>query len=87
MSVSVKIPTPLRKYTNNVAEVTAEAANIEELIENLESSYAGIKERLQDDSGAIRRFVNIYVNDVPVYCGFGMSICGWGKSAVLKGRV
>ena len=63
MSVIVRIPTPLRRLTQNLAEVEAEGANIEGIIDNLEASYPGMKERLCDDGGNIRRFVNIYLND------------------------
>ena len=63
MAVTVHVPTPLRTLTNNQAEVEAEAGSVEELIQNLESAYAGIKEKLVDESGDVRRYVNIYVND------------------------
>ena len=63
MSVTVHVPTPLRKLTNNQAEVEADAGTIGELIENLEGAYAGIKEKLVDEAGDVRRYVNIYVND------------------------
>ena len=63
MPVSVHIPTPLRKLTGSQAEVQIDAVNVGELVENLENAHAGIKEKLVDDSGEIRRYVNIYVND------------------------
>ncbi len=63
MSVTVRIPTPLRRLTQNLAEVETEGANIEGIIDNLEASYPGMKERLCDEGGNIRRFVNIYLND------------------------
>ena len=63
MAVIVRIPTPLRRLTQNLAEVETEGANIEGIIDNLEASYPGMKERLCDDGGNIRRFVNIYLND------------------------
>jgi len=66
MSVSVRIPTPLRKLTGGADEVSVEAASIGELIDNLEAAHAGLKERLCDDKGEIRRFVNVYVNDEDV---------------------
>lgn len=62
MPAKVKVPTPLQKLVNNQSEVSADGANIIELINNLESSYAGIKERICDENGRVRRFVNIYVN-------------------------
>ena len=66
MAVTVHVPTPLRKLTGNQSEVQAEAATVAELIDNLESAHAGIKEKLLDESGDIRRYVNIYVNDEDV---------------------
>ena len=63
MAATVRIPTPLRRLTQNLAEVEAEGANIEGIIENLEANYPGMKERLCDEGGNIRRFVNIYLND------------------------
>jgi molybdopterin synthase sulfur carrier subunit len=66
MSVKVRIPTPLRKLTGGADEVSAEGASIGELIDNLEGAHAGLKARLCDDAGEIRRFVNIYVNDEDV---------------------
>lgn len=63
MAVTVRIPTPLRRLTQNQPEVEAEGNTIESLIENLEANYPGIKERICDESGNIRRFVNIYLND------------------------
>ena len=63
MSVVVRIPTPLRKMTQNEAEVSAQGSDIASLIDNLENNYPGIKDRICDDQGEIRRFVNIYLND------------------------
>ncbi|MBF0280968.1 MAG: MoaD/ThiS family protein [Zetaproteobacteria bacterium] len=66
MSVQVRIPTPLRKLTGGADEVTIEGATIGALIDNLEAAHPGLKERLCDDAGEIRRFVNVYVNDEDV---------------------
>ena len=63
MAVKVLIPTPLRNLTKNEAEVSAEGATILELIDYLGKNYAGLKDRLCDDNGKIRRFVNIYLNE------------------------
>jgi len=63
MAVTVQIPTPLRKLTNNQAEVDIQASTIGELVEGLEEAFNGIKEKLLDEAGEIRRYVNIYVND------------------------
>lgn len=63
MKVKVRIPTPLRKITNGKDEVTAEGGTIAEVIDGLEKEYPGLKERICDESGNLRRFVNIYLND------------------------
>ncbi len=60
---SVRIPTPLRKLTAEKDEVSVSAANVAELIETLESQFPGIKNRLCDESGNLRRFINLYVNN------------------------
>lgn len=62
MSVLVRIPTPLRKLTADQDSVPADGASLSECITSLEASYPGLKERLCDESGEVRRFVNIYVN-------------------------
>lgn len=63
MAVKVQIPTPLQKLTNNQAEVSCEAQNVQSMLENLESQFPGIKDRLCDADGNLRRFVNVYVNE------------------------
>jgi len=63
MTKKVRIPTPLRKLTNNEEVVEVKAATIGEAIGELQSRYPGIKERLVDDNGEVRRFVNVYVNE------------------------
>jgi sulfur-carrier protein len=63
MPVRVLIPTPLQRLTQNQAEVSAEGGDIRELIEHLERQFPGVKARLCDERGALRRFVNIYVNE------------------------
>jgi sulfur-carrier protein len=63
MSVKVLIPTPLQKLTNDKATVECEAGSISALLEALDQSCPGIKGRLCDDSGELRRFVNFYVNN------------------------
>ena len=62
-SVKVRIPTPLRKITNDLEEVEANGANISEIIVDLEANYPGLKERICEEDGTLRRFVNIYLND------------------------
>lgn len=65
MSVAVSIPTILRTFTNNAKSVTAQGANLLEVIADLESQFPGISDRLVED-GNLRRFVNIYINDEDV---------------------
>ncbi|MDR1305385.1 MAG: MoaD/ThiS family protein [Verrucomicrobiales bacterium] len=62
MAIEVSIPTPLRGLTNNQDTVSVEGATVAALIDDLEKKYPGIKTRLVDDAGKLRRFVNIYVN-------------------------
>ena len=63
MSVSVRIPTILRTYTGGESEVSAEGGTLGEVIESLDGSYSGIKGRILDEAGQIRRFVNVYVGN------------------------
>ena len=63
MAQKVRIPTPLRKLTNNEEVVEVSASTIGDAISELQTRYPGIKERLVDESGAVRRFVNVYVNE------------------------
>ena len=63
MSVNVLIPTPMRGLTQDQETVTAEGANIHALIDDLQAKYPGMKDRLCDEAGQIRRFVNVFVND------------------------
>jgi sulfur-carrier protein len=59
----VRIPTPLRKLTGGQEEVKAQGGTIAAIIGSLESQYPGLKERICDDQGKMRRFVNIFKND------------------------
>jgi molybdopterin synthase sulfur carrier subunit len=63
MPVKVRIPTPLRKLTNDEEIVEVSAGDVAAAITELQSRYPGIQERLVDESGAVRRFVNVYVNE------------------------
>jgi molybdopterin synthase sulfur carrier subunit len=63
MSVSVRIPTILRTYTGGASEVDAEGATLAEVLDDLDASYPGIRDRILDDQGALRRFVNVYVGN------------------------
>ena len=62
MAVRVRVPTPLRKYTQGADEVNAQGSNVKSLVDDLEKNYPGIKERVCDETGKVRRFVNVYVN-------------------------
>ena len=62
MSVNVRIPTPLRRMTGGADQVNVEGSNISEVIASLDAEFPGIKQRLCDEQGAIRSFVNVYVN-------------------------
>lgn len=66
MPITVRVPTPLQKLTKNQAEVKTDAASIKELIEGLEKDFPGFKDRICDETGKIRRFINIYVNEEDV---------------------
>lgn len=59
---SILIPTPLRKLTNDLAEVSAAGGSVGEIIENLDKAFPGMKERIFDDAGEVRRFILIHVN-------------------------
>jgi sulfur-carrier protein len=63
MAVIVRIPTPLQGLTNNLSEVAAEGGTVREVMSDLDQKYPGLKARLYDDVGKLRRFVNVYVND------------------------
>ncbi len=62
MGIQIRVPTPLRKFTGGADAVSAEGATVGGLLENLNRQHPGIKERICDDDGKVRRFVNIYVN-------------------------
>ncbi len=62
-NVKVRIPTPLQKLTGGVGEVEGSGATVKELFADLEEKHPGIKERIYDDEGVLRRFINIYVNE------------------------
>lgn len=62
MSVKVLVPSPLRRLTGGESEVQADGQTLGETIEDLERRFPGVKERLCDESGELRRFVNVYVN-------------------------
>ena len=72
MSVTVRIPTILRSYTEDSSQVTAEGATLAEVLDSLEATYPGIKARVVDEDGKLRRFVNIYVAEEDVRFSEGL---------------
>lgn len=86
MPITIRIPTPLRKLTNEQDVLTAnEAGTLAQLIESLERDYPGLKERLCDESGELRRFVNVYVNgeDVRFLSGLQTSISSGAEVSIV----
>lgn len=73
MSVSVRIPTILRTYTGGESEVSADGSSVSDVIDSLESSYPGLKTRVVDETGALRRFVNVYVGNDDVRFADGLA--------------
>ena len=63
MTIKVRIPTPLMKLTDNQSEVSAKGETISDIINNLESQFNGIRDRICEESGSPRRFINIYINE------------------------
>jgi len=81
----VRIPTQLRTFTNDASEVEAQGGTVSEIVDDLEARYPGLKERLMDDSGKLRRFVNIYVNDEDVRFldGIGTEVPDGAKLSII----
>ena len=63
MPVTVRIPTPLQRLTNGQGEVSCDGTTVTELLSDLERRYPGVKERICDERGTLRRFVNVFVNE------------------------
>ena len=63
MTIKVRIPTPLMKLTDNQSEVSAEGKTISDIINNLENQFNGIKDRICEENGSPRRFINIFINE------------------------
>ncbi len=63
MSVSVRIPTILRTYTGGESEVTAQGSTLADVLDDLDANHTGIKGRILDEAGELRRFVNVYVGN------------------------
>jgi sulfur-carrier protein len=62
MPVLVRVPTPLRSLTKGNAEVQAKGDTVADVVDDLERQFPGLRERLVDDTGELRRFINVYVN-------------------------
>lgn len=63
MAIKVRIPTPLQALTGNAGEVEGTGATVKDVLASLEAKHKGFKDRLYDDKGQLRRFINFYVND------------------------
>jgi molybdopterin converting factor small subunit len=72
MSVSVRIPTILRSYTGGAAEVAAETGTLRDVITGLDTAYPGLGGRILDDTGKLRRFINVYVGEEDVRFAQGL---------------
>jgi sulfur-carrier protein len=85
VSVSVRVPTILRPYTQGASEVSVEGSTLSEVLESLDTSYPGIKSRVLDESGELRRFVNVYVDndDVRFAEGLQTSIKDGGQVSII----
>jgi molybdopterin converting factor small subunit len=85
VSVSVRVPTILRTYTGGASEVSAEGDTLGAVLENLDTSYSGIKGRILDEAGELRRFVNVYVgnDDVRFLEGLGTATPDGTKISVI----
>jgi sulfur-carrier protein len=73
MAVIVRIPTSLRNLTDGAAEVAVDGSNVGEVLKSLDAGYRGIGSRLFDDSGSLRRFVNVFVADEDIRFLDGLS--------------
>ena len=85
MSVSVRVPTILRTYTKGESEVSVEGSTLTEVLDSLDASYPGIKARVLDESGELRRFVNVYVDndDVRFAEGLQTAISDGGQISII----
>ncbi|MBZ4323487.1 MoaD/ThiS family protein [Streptomyces huiliensis] len=85
MAIEVRIPTILRTHTDGAKTVQGAGATIDELFKDLDSRHPGIRERLIDDGGALRRFVNVYLNDEDVrfLAGLGTELADGDNVTIL----
>jgi molybdopterin synthase sulfur carrier subunit len=63
MAIVVRIPTPLQKFTKNQSEVSVQGVTVADVLDHLEEHFPGLRERLVDDRGSVRKFINFYLND------------------------
>ncbi len=73
MPITVKIPAPLRPLTANQSEVAVEGATVQAAVDELSRKFPGLKDRLLDDKGALRRYVNLFRNDEDIRSGQGLA--------------
>jgi sulfur-carrier protein len=85
VSVSVRVPTILRTYTKGESEVSVEGSTLTEVLDSLDASYPGIKARVLDESGELRRFVNVYVDndDVRFADGLRTAVTDGGQISII----
>jgi sulfur-carrier protein len=85
LSITVRIPTPLRKLTAEADVVSGEGSTLLECIDSLEARYPGLKDRLCDETGELRRFVNVYVNgeDVRFQDGLQTPLTGGDEVSIV----
>ena len=85
LTITVRIPMPLRKLTGEESVVAGEGATLAECIDGLEARYPGIKERMCDESGELRRFVNVYINgeDVRFQSGLATPLAGGDEVSIV----
>jgi molybdopterin synthase sulfur carrier subunit len=85
VSVSVRVPTILRTYTKGESEVSVDGSTLTEVLDSLDASYPGIKARVLDESGELRRFVNVYVDndDVRFADGLQTAVSDGGQISII----
>ena len=84
MAATIRIPTPLRKFTDGKSEVDVEGSTVREIFDDVENRHGGLKDKIFDDAGEVRRFINVFVNgedvrhaeglDTPVKDGDELSV-------------
>ncbi len=72
MAVSVRVPGPLRRLTSGSSQVEVDGSTVAQVLADLEARYPGFKDRLYDNDGNLRQFINIYVNDADIRFGGGL---------------